>query len=57
MVVEFVGGPYDGLVRVIPDNFQAESHEWLFPIEFEESKKHVYLREPGADKFEYDGIK
>ncbi len=68
MIVEFIGGPQDGEKREIPDQVQAHSYEWRFPLygipvaggvglQFPiENKRHVYRREVGGDKFEYRGI-
>ncbi len=68
MVVEFIGGPQDGEHRDIPDEMQAHSYEWRFPLygipvsggiglQFPiATKQHVYKRDSGSDKFKYCGI-
>lgn len=61
MIVEFIGGPVDGITREIPDNIQAHNYEWRFPCKVIMDNKlvtqdHVYRREVGSDKFEYYNV-
>jgi hypothetical protein len=34
MTVQFFGGPKDGHERKLPDNIQAQSYEWRFPLPY-----------------------
>ena len=34
MTVQFFGGPKDGHERKLPNNIQAQSYEWRFPLPY-----------------------